>query len=100
VRKISPTPGFDAGTVQPIASRYTDYANRPNIPKNKFEKLLHLVGFVIRIYHDARSAERHIQNKHIFHVMLFFPLNAKVKEVFGFTKLRHPADTRQSRGQV
>jgi hypothetical protein len=28
--------------------------------KNKFEKLMHLVGFVIRIYHDARSPERHI----------------------------------------
>ena len=27
--------------------------------KNKFEKLLHLVGFVIRIYHDARSPECH-----------------------------------------
>jgi len=26
--------------------------------KNKFEKLVHLVGFVIRMYHDARSAER------------------------------------------
>jgi len=25
--------------------------------KNKFEKLMHLVGFVIRIYHDARSSE-------------------------------------------
>ena len=25
--------------------------------KNKFEKLLHLVGFVIRIYHDALSSE-------------------------------------------
>jgi hypothetical protein len=22
---------------------------------NKFEKLVHLVGFIIRIYHDARS---------------------------------------------
>ena len=28
--------------------------------KNKFEKLVHLVGFVIRIYHDARSPERQI----------------------------------------
>ena len=28
--------------------------------KNKFEKLVHLVGFIIRIYHDARSPERHI----------------------------------------
>jgi len=25
--------------------------------KNKFEKLVHLVGFIIRIYHDARSPE-------------------------------------------
>jgi hypothetical protein len=26
VRKISPTPGFDLRTVQPVASRYTDWA--------------------------------------------------------------------------
>ena len=26
--------------------------------KNKFEKLVHLVGFIIRIYHDAGSPER------------------------------------------
>ena len=25
--------------------------------KNKFEKLVHLVGFIIGIYHDARSSE-------------------------------------------
>jgi len=25
--------------------------------KNKFEKLVHLVGFSIRIYHDTRSSE-------------------------------------------
>ena len=30
--------------------------------KNKFEKLVHLVGFIIRIYHDARSPERQIQS--------------------------------------
>jgi hypothetical protein len=29
VRKISPPSGFDPWTVQPIASRYTDYATRP-----------------------------------------------------------------------
>ena len=28
--------------------------------KNKFEKLVHLVGFIVRIYHDARSPERPI----------------------------------------
>ena len=26
--------------------------------KNKFEELVHLVGFIARIFHDARSAER------------------------------------------
>jgi len=25
--------------------------------KNKFENSVHLVGFVIRLYHDARSSE-------------------------------------------
>jgi len=29
--------------------------------KNKFEKLVHLVGSIIRIYHDARSLERQIR---------------------------------------
>jgi len=28
--------------------------------KKKFEKLVHLVGFIIRIYDDARSPERHL----------------------------------------
>ena len=28
VRKISPPPEFDYRTVQPVASRYTDYATR------------------------------------------------------------------------
>ena len=28
VRKISPPPGYDPRTVQPVGSRYTDYANR------------------------------------------------------------------------
>jgi len=27
--------------------------------KNKFEESVHLIGFIIRIYHDVRSAERH-----------------------------------------
>jgi hypothetical protein len=30
--------------------------------KNKFEKLVHLVGFVIKIYHAARSSECQIQS--------------------------------------
>ena len=42
----------------------TPYGGQRNCPrhvelysKNKFEKLVHLVGFIIRIYHDARSSE-------------------------------------------
>jgi hypothetical protein len=31
VRKISPPPGFDPRTVQPVASRYTDYATQPQL---------------------------------------------------------------------
>jgi hypothetical protein len=31
VRKISPLPGFDPRTVQPVANRYTDYDTRPTI---------------------------------------------------------------------
>ena len=36
VRKISPPTGFDPRTVQPLASRYTDWATRPtsNVRKN------------------------------------------------------------------
>ena len=30
-RKISPLPGFDPRTAQPIASRYTDYTTRPTV---------------------------------------------------------------------
>ena len=37
--------------------------------KNKFEKLVHLVGFIIRIYHDARSPER--QTPKHFHRFLW-----------------------------
>jgi hypothetical protein len=29
-----------------------------NVKKNKLEKLVHLVGFIMRICHDARSHER------------------------------------------
>ena len=29
--------------------------------KNKFEKIVRLVDFIIRLYHDARSSERQIR---------------------------------------
>jgi len=42
--------------------------------KNKFEKLAHLVGFVISIYDDARSRERQIIGK----FYSFFNFGAKL----------------------
>jgi len=33
--------------------------------KNKFEKLVHLIGFIIRICHDARSPERQIKPRNL-----------------------------------
>ena len=33
--------------------------------KNKFEKLVHLVGFILRIYHDARSPECQIYQRSV-----------------------------------
>jgi len=48
---------MDRGTVrQRNCPKHVEFYSR-----NKFEKLVHLVGFTIRIYHVARSPER--QNK-------------------------------------
>ena len=51
-----------------VYSEKTPDDGQRNCPKhvefystNKFEKLVHLIGFIIRIYHDARSPERQIR---------------------------------------
>ena len=48
--------------------------NRPKYvefySKNKFEKLLHLVGFVIRIYHDAWSCKRQVWPRRVWSVFM------------------------------
>jgi hypothetical protein len=46
VRKISPPPGFDLRTVQPVASRYTDWATRPTGILNAVRKYLALFTIV------------------------------------------------------
>ena len=50
--------------------------------KNKFEKLVYLVGFIMRIFHDARSPERQIsfkfavkRDKHVTHAYEKYPVN-------------------------
>jgi hypothetical protein len=50
--------------------------------KNKFEKLVHIVGFIIRIYHDAQSSECQINwNKLLFFTTryVFLPHSAITK---------------------
>jgi hypothetical protein len=48
----------------PCVQCYTPVDGQRNCPKhvefnskNKLEKLVHFVGFIVRIYHDARSSE-------------------------------------------
>ena len=40
VRKISPLPEFDLRNIQPVASRYTDYATRPKMKYNVWKILI------------------------------------------------------------
>jgi len=42
--------------------------------KNKFEKLVHLVVFIIKIHHDARSPERQIPCAYLFNRFVNIPL--------------------------
>jgi hypothetical protein len=37
--------------------------------KNQFEELVHLVDFIIRIYHDARSSE--LQNENLISPIIY-----------------------------
>jgi hypothetical protein len=55
VRKISHPPGFDLQTVQPVASRYTDYATRPTKCLGAFAKLRkQTVSFVMFVWLSVR----------------------------------------------
>ena len=62
--------------------------------KNKFEKLVHLVGFIIRIYHDARSLERKIcvwiicDFIQIVHIMCAFTVTVNETNNIKFIKSR------------
>ena len=40
VRKISPPPGFDPRTVQPVASRYTNYVTRSTLHEDQYAYLI------------------------------------------------------------
>jgi hypothetical protein len=48
VRKISPPPGFNPRTVQPVVSRYTDWATRPTIFTYKWRIIFPQISSTIR----------------------------------------------------
>ena len=49
--------------------------------QNKFEKLVHLGGFIIRIYHDARSHER--QTDGLLTIKRYYTIKLTVQEPRG-----------------
>jgi len=49
--------------------------------KNKFEKLVHLVGFIVRVYHDARSSECQTRKLHLI-VSVFCSVTKEWKSMF------------------
>jgi hypothetical protein len=61
VRKISPPPGFDPRTVQPVASRYTDGATRPRRTGLVAECNVQTIGISGQAAHTATYAT--LQNR-------------------------------------
>jgi len=57
--------------------------------KDKFKKLVHLFGFIIRLYHDARSPERywhHLVFPQAIGIFVCFPWKRKAKrQIYGQT---------------
>jgi hypothetical protein len=50
--------------------------------KNKFEKLVHLVGFIIRIYHDARFSECQIRGFELVTVKVYCPFYLSITALY------------------
>ena len=65
-----------------------NYPKRNNLhvesySKNKFEKLVHLIGFIIRTYYDARSPERQVLPSELLsHEAVCCVIDVCVSEVF------------------
>jgi hypothetical protein len=53
--EISPPPGFDPRTVQPVASRYTDYATRPTDNNSSTYEIL-LLAILILLFRVAQKS--------------------------------------------
>jgi hypothetical protein len=60
VRKISPPPGFDPRTVQPVVSRYTDWATQPTINTRITDNQNIFYNFNSAYFYARRRREREI----------------------------------------
>ena len=58
--------------------------------KNKFEKFVHLVGFIIRIYHDGGSAERQNLKFYSFLNCVLFGRNVYIISITMWTRRGDP----------
>ena len=57
--------------------------------RNKFEKLVHLVGFIIRIFHDAQSPERQILVS-VPYILTMIMWRRRRRRMVGFKSWTHP----------
>ena len=63
VRKISPTPGFDPRTVQPVASRYTDWAIPDYLKKFLYIAIIPFV-WATKTYREGQLCLRRVPDLH------------------------------------
>ena len=85
VRKISPPSGIDPRTVQPVASRYTDYATRPTSSlcatqfSFNFLHVIHRAFKVPALFHSlfmspwTQDVDFSVKNVCVFHNISFSP---------------------------
>jgi len=59
--------------------------------KNKFEKLVHIVGFIVRIYHDARSPELQTEQIISNYNLYWQIVEIRGLRLFTAVSLQHPA---------
>ena len=84
VGKISPSPGFDPRTVQPVANRYTDYPTRPT-PPEMLPQYLHNAVNLQNIGHSSKSTKL-ISCPHFL-----FPIQSASRNSTTFTHTCHEA---------
>ena len=57
--KSCPPPGFDLWTVQPIGSRYTNYATQPTTTRFNIQQFYTVLTFHLCVVYGSQSEQRH-----------------------------------------